>query len=553
MDEPIHIAAGLSYLDAGRIVLNPEHPPLLKEISGIFLRVGRIHWPDNPQATALLSDPSRPNGTVVNAIIADNGPDRVLFWSRLPFILLSTILLFALYFFGRLIVGNTAAIAAVLLYAVDPTVLAHSFLVTTDGGVTLFIILFLLAFWRYLQRPSWHRALWCGVSLGAALGAKFSAVVLLPIAAVLIVGGAIWPIEAVTDEQNAQTSPNALCSCGSGKKYKHCHGNRDQRSRTTISDGVRRRLLQYGIAFAAMCAVAILLIQIFYFFPKDPFQYLAGMRAVNTNHDPDFQAYMAGRLSHRFYSYYLIAYLLKEPLATIILTAIGFALLLRNRTMQQLALLFLLFPLAALFVGYTFWSDNIGIRYILPVLPFTHLVGGVGTAALLGSGLLWKRAQALFLGIWLIAAAVGIYPDHLSYFNEAACLLDNPRNIGTDGGSRCGPSWLDENNVDWGQGLKQLKVWLDHNAKGQRVRLAYFGPFPPENYGIKFEMVEDEDLLTGRRPGLYAVSSHIVASTPAVVRAALGSGAEWLRTTRPIAVVGHAFYIYEVPSRPTSP
>src|ERR1019366_1625913 len=46
-------------------------------------------------------------------------------------------------------------------------------------------------------------------------------------------------------------------------------------------------------------------------------------------------------------------------------------------------------------------------------------------------------------GFWLPAAAAGIYPDGLAYFNEAACLTTNPGAIGLDGGTRCGPLWLD--------------------------------------------------------------------------------------------------------------
>jgi hypothetical protein len=103
--------------------------------------------------------------------------------------------------------------------------------------------------------------------------------------------------------------------------------------------------------------------------------------------------------------------------------------------------------------------------------------------------------------------------------------------------------------VDWGQSLKQLKTWLDQNEKGRTVRLGYFGTLPPENYGIKFEMLNDEDLLNGNRPGLYAVSSHIIALTPAIAYKSLGRGAEWLRTTRPVSVVGHAYYIFEIPEK----
>jgi hypothetical protein len=130
--------------------------------------------------------------------------------------------------------------------------------------------------------------------------------------------------------------------------------------------------------------------------------------------------------------------------------------------------------------------------------------------------------------------------------------LTEPRKVGLDGGSRCGPLWLDDSNVDWGQGLKQLKAWLDRNAPGQHIRLGYFGSVPPEAYGIAYSPVSDDDLLNGQTPGLYAVSAHIVASTPAVAKQARGAGAEWLRRTPPVAIVGHAFYIFDLRERGAS-
>src|SRR4029079_127461 len=130
---------------------------------------------------------------------------------------------------------------------------------------------------------------------------------------------------------------------------------------------------------------------------------------------------------------------------------------------------------------------------------------------------------------------------------------NDPKKVGLDGGSRCGPAWLDDSNVDWGQGLKQLREWLHANARGRQVRLGYFGTIPPEAYGVSQVPMNDEDLLNGNSPGLYAVSAHIVASTPAVAFQARGSGAEWLRERRPVAIVGHAYYIFAVPGRGSSP
>jgi hypothetical protein len=161
----------------------------------------------------------------------------------------------------------------------------------------------------------------------------------------------------------------------------------------------------------------------------------------------------------------------------------------------------------------------------------------------------WGRYTAAALCVWLVVAAAGVYPDHLSYFNEAACLLQGrPGAIGLDGGTRCGPLWLDDSNVDWGQGLKQLKSWLDRNAKGRTIRFASPYAFPAETYGIANVRATEEDL--GRRPltGLYAVSASFVARLPRQ-----NVAYEWLESTPPRAIVGHAIYVYDFPGPDASP
>jgi hypothetical protein len=53
-DEPPHIASGLSYLDTHVFHANLQHPPLLKEMSALFLSMAGIHWPKSPMADAVI-------------------------------------------------------------------------------------------------------------------------------------------------------------------------------------------------------------------------------------------------------------------------------------------------------------------------------------------------------------------------------------------------------------------------------------------------------------------------------------------------------------------
>jgi hypothetical protein len=559
-DEPPHIASGLSYLDTHVFRANLQHPPLLKEMSALFLSMAGIHWPKSPLANAVIR--GGPHGDRMEwpvgvNIIHDNGADRVMFWGRLPFILLGGLLGALIYWWGRELVGSTAALGALFLYAFDPNMVAHSALVTTDVGLAAFTVLFLFALWRYIERPTWKRLVLCGLALGAVLGAKFSAVFLLPVAALLLAAAIRWPIASSAEPNTpaekriAKVGPNSSCPCGSGKKYKKCHGagatgKAGAATGKDMERSLRRReLIRTAGMFLAMCAVAAIVIEALYFFPSDPFLYITGLKKVNGDHTAGYQAYLHGALAPRFYSYFTATFLLKEPLSTVLLSIGGLVLLLRNKSISILIKLFLLLAPVVLFLAVTMLADNLGIRYIIPTLPFAYLLGGLALAELFDTRMVWGRYVAAALCLWVVVEAVGIYPDHLSYFNESACLLESPSQIGWDGGSRCGALWLDDSNVDWGQGIKQLHTWLDLHANGRTVKLTYFGFYPPEDYGLKYQKADAGTLFASPEPGLYAVSANWKGRLPAMAATMSPGGAAWLRNP-PTAIVGHAFYIYDV-------
>jgi hypothetical protein len=488
-DEPIHIVAGASYIATGKISANLQHPPLMKELAGLSLALAGIRW----------KGPADQRGgwewDAASPFLMDAGVDRALFWARLPMLLLAPLLGLAIYWWGREVAGPRAGLGALFLFAADPTVVAHSCLVTTDAAVASFSLIFLIALYRYLERPGWKRLLWAGAALGLALNVKFSAIFLFPIAAVLLVVGA--PQQA----------------------------------------GIRARLAFAVRSLAGMGLVAVVMIPLLYFSWRGPAIYLRGLHRVNGDHAPGFLFYFAGQLKTHFASYFAAAWLLKEPLATIGLALGGAAIAVRRREIPRLTKLFLLVPPAVFFLACTLWADDLGIRYEIPALVFGYLAGGIALAAL-SQGRIFHRAVALVACAWVVWAAAGIYPDHLSYFNEAACLPGHADRIGLDGGSRCGPEWLADSNVDWGQSLPQLKAWLDEHAGGRAVKLMYFGFLPPAAYGIRFEP-DAKIMVPLPARGLYAISAHALAYGFA------DSRLDWLRE-EPAAVVGHAYYIFDV-------
>jgi hypothetical protein len=107
--------------------------------------------------------------------------------------------------------------------------------------------------------------------------------------------------------------------------------------------------------------------------------------------------------------------------------------------------------------------------------------------------------------------------------------------------------WLDDSNVDGGQGLKELKAWMDQHAKGRTIHLAYHGYFPPEGYGVSQKEIKMPDLVGNPKPGLYVFSAHHVARIPALAEKIGSNAGQWLRSTPPAAVVDHSLYVYDIP------
>ena len=533
-DEPAHVGAGLSYLATGEFKLNLQHPPLLKEIGALPLFLAGVRWPVSEERWKAVGPDPDPalQWQVGQAVIYQNDPDRVMFLSRLPFLGLTLLLAWAVFAWGRQMLGPLPAVAALLLCALDPTIVAHGVLVATDTGFALFSVLFLWSLWWYLSQRTLRRLVVCGLALGGALGAKFSGVLLPPLALVFLFLATRWIPSAVPRQSSSLVDPYAGES------------------------GVGR--IVHGLyLLLALLAIAVAVVELLYLLPRNPFLYLQGIALVNADHNPTYWPYMAGRFQPLFWTYYAVAYLLKEPIPAIVLAAIGGARLLRSsEDLSALDRIFLLLPPAAYFAFYTGLlhlplrllaslppPHNLGFRYVIPALPFLYLVGGVGARSLWASGAVWKRMVLVALVAWLVVGAWGISPDHLSYFNETACLLSDPSRVGLDGGSACGPLWLDDCNVDWGQGLFQLKDWLDANAPGRRIGLAYFGTALPQRHGLEFDPLTLDDLVKGLPPGLHAVSAHLLAR--AIGHLGQGPG-NWILRTPPRAVVGHAFYIYEV-------
>lgn len=601
-DEKAHIPAAYSYVRYGDMRLNPEHPPLLKDMAGLPLLAFQ---PTFPLKTTQWQSGVNEQWSIGEMFIsctkpevACNDADKILFWSRLPIILLSVVLGIALFIWTRELGGTLAGLFAVTLYAADPNIIAHNHYVTTDLGIAAFIFFAFYFFVRFLRNPNLENVIVAGIFLGLAELTKFSAVLLFPIFGLFVL------LYALTKPKPANTSQSTLI-------FK------------------LRTLLQYGLKFTGSVLVCFVLIWSLYAWntfnmpgeklvadanlylsqPNAPAQfahalvvktseseitkplseYFLGVAMVFARVASGNPHYFLGTVSMQSSPWYFpVVFLLKEtlPFLFLLITVAGYALYRLGKTIaaKQSRSIQAVFKsigqsiqkkpaqyLIALFIfvyGYVSLSGNltIGFRHLFPILPFIYMLVAKTLFDFLRrhedepathTALSWVLGG---LTLVIVAIPALAYPGYLSYFNPVV------------GGNANGYQYVTDSNYDWGQDLKRLKVWVDNynacsegdwmtinNSKGcenppeniptsvpiDKIRVDYFGGGSPayylqEKYISWWDKREPE-------PGWYAISSFFYQESIYKQKPAGQRDYSWLKDIQPVARAGDSIFIYYIP------
>ena len=182
IDEVAHIGAGVSYLQKLELRMNPEHPPLPKMLAALPL-VFRGVRADYTHISWTASDKFLPaflGQWVFGAWLLEkwNEPRATLAWARLPMLLLTLALGWAVFVCARRLGGSWGGLLCLSVYVSTPAFLAFGPLVHTDVAVTLFSLVTLWTFAEMWQKPNRRNVLLFGLSLAGALLSKFTAGVL---------------------------------------------------------------------------------------------------------------------------------------------------------------------------------------------------------------------------------------------------------------------------------------------------------------------------------------------------------------------------------------
>ncbi|HTS13107.1 MAG TPA: hypothetical protein VMH00_13410 [Candidatus Limnocylindrales bacterium] len=184
LDEPYHIAAGVSYLKYHDFRVNPEQPPLVKLWVGAFVAATGFHL----EALRQFNDKPEERSFAMEATLRQNDPDSVQRRARAAMYALNGLLLLWLAFALRHGFGETVALGALLFLAIDPTVAAHLPVVMMDLPVALCSATAVVLAARAFQTWKWGHLASCAGALGLSLAAKHSA----PIVALGVAAIGVW-------------------------------------------------------------------------------------------------------------------------------------------------------------------------------------------------------------------------------------------------------------------------------------------------------------------------------------------------------------------------
>lgn len=502
-DELSHLPAGLAAVATGELRLNPQHPPLVKWLAGLAAATA---GPELPLDGAAYRDANQ--WMFGRQAIFESGNDHraLLFRGRLPVVGLSLLGGLGVFLWSRRRFGAAGGLLSLALYAFSPTVLAHGRLVTMDAAVSAGVVWTLYLWWRATRdgEPSWKQpaltGALTGLGLGLALGAKFSALLLVPLLPFL-----------------------DLVSLGGWRN----------------APSWRRR----AVAWSAVAAAAVLVVQALYLFPSDFLRYFHDLSTLYPDyesHRPDTPVYLGGGFRPGGYPhYFLVALAVKTSLPALLAWAGGLAVAAGRGIRRDPAWrddLFLWLPAAVWVAVHSAFAFDLGVRYVLPVYPLLAVLAG-GVVPRLRSALtpVLVGALAAVLGLAQLATATAAWPDYLPFFNRPA------RAMAPDG-----LPWLNHSSLDWGQDLARLAPWLEEKGI-ERVRLLYYGPSPPEAYGVRREPMLPSDWWQAPRPGDYVISAQYLVQ--GLLQAEIeGAPTDWLRRHEPSDVLGGTLYLYRFPA-----
>jgi 4-amino-4-deoxy-L-arabinose transferase-like glycosyltransferase len=547
-DEPQHLIAGYSALKFHDYRTDPEHPPFIR-MWGALPLLGMDGIKMDLQKIDPLASASWVMGGQFffchDTLYIANDADHLLYAARFMIVLLGVLLGVLLFYWARELFGFRTAVIVLGFYTIEPNILANCRLVTTDFGVTCFAFGTAYFLWRTARRLTVGNLVGLAVFFALAQASKFSAVLLGPVALVLLIVRArqesVWPVRIgrltdLTTQQRKLGAAAVIFATLVLTAWVAIWAAYDFRYLPSASPGWRMEFHKDpGILHRMpILTSTIAWVDEYHLLPNAYHEgFLLGQIKAQKR-----SGFLAG--SYRtdgWWWFFPFAFLIKTPISILVLFVAGVILALNRWQRFFDDGMYAFLPLAAFLVAAMLAKLNIGLRHILPVYPFALLLGGYAVAKLCAARPRPLRPALAALCLLAIIEFALVCPHYLAFFNQFV------------GGPSHGHEYLVDSNIDWGQDLKGLKQWMDQHDV-HHINLSYFGIADPVYYKMDCTYLPggpfyDEKLVSSPSlPGYVAVS---VTNLRGVYFTEAARGIyQPLLNMPPAAVIGYSIYVYWV-------
>jgi len=552
MDEVAHIPAGYSYLTQKDMRLNPEHPPLLKDLSAVpLLFIDNINFPSEIDAWQ-----NKVNGQwdfgFKFLYQSDNNADQIIFWSRIAMILILLILGIYIFQWAKELYGSRIGLLALFLYSFSPTFIAHGRYVTTDVGAAVGFFIATYYFIKWFKKSTTKHLILAGIAFGIAQLLKFSLFLLVPYFGLLLLiwiiinkkrfWKYIWKFVLVLIVGYVLIYP----------VYAFHVWNYPAERQISDTDFISSQfpLKPVNKVLVWMAEKPIL---------RPYAQYFLGLFMVFQRATGGNTTFFLGDVTNKGWSHYFpTVYIIKTPLTLHILTIIALLFLAwqfkfkyvrgsASHIFKHIKKYFVEYSML-IFLG-VYWASsitsnlNIGVRHILPTFPFVYLLIS-GQINRIFSFLKTKKKLfivhcSLFIVLlaWYAFSSLSVFPYYLTYFNELV------------GGAKNGYKYVTDSNLDWGQDLKRLTNWVEENNI-KKIKVDYFGGATAEYYlGDKFEPWWGDRNPEEAKGSWLAISATFLQQGRATPTKGWDHPTDfymWLNKYEPIEVIGNSIFVYYI-------
>ncbi|MAG15578.1 hypothetical protein CMO88_00800 [Candidatus Woesearchaeota archaeon] len=549
-EENNHLSTGYYFLLTNDYRLGTSHPPLTYELSAIPLLIAGKEFPfENQYCKDFLYY------GCAQEFLYNSGIDSKLFifLGRLPFIIIAMLTGLVIYMWSKELYGAKAGIISLLLYSFMPVILGWSALIMTDFSVSAFAFISVYFLWKLMRKSGIANLLLTGLFFGLAMSSKFTAILFLPIYLSIAI---FWFLS-----RKSYDFPRL-------KKY--------------LPKKLRLSEISFIISMIIILIIAFFVVWSAYGFDVGSYSSGAPQRytdLVYENVPDNFQntasfliekmplpapSYFVGTSAQMFISatgskpsfflgethegsvwyFHIIEFLVKVPIAFLILLAISIAMIFINKKNYKNDKLFLLLPVLIYYIAFVVIVNiGSGIQHVLPVFLFLPVF--MGRLALSKQPL---QYLVYALIAWYIIASLLAFPHYISYFNEA---VDDDK----------GYEYFLGANLDLGQDLKGLSDYAKQNNLD--IKLSYLGTTDPAAY-LDYEYLASPFFLSwvpgfahsekdleenytescGKTTGIIAIS---ITNRESVFMQNK-SCYDWLGSYEPIEIIGHTIFVYNITS-----